>query len=178
MINFLLINLNCCRAAQALDSKTADDLNSDFILVSEQNQNCDHSWTQDLTRKSAIVNHSNHAVEKIGVPGQGFTWIMVANINVYSCYWTPRSDIAQFEDFAWRFESSIRSSGGEGLLCGDFNAHYTSLGCNKIYRKSEILADMTQALGMITCNHGSGATFRRGDRSSMIDVTFAPQRTA
>lgn len=131
MINFLQMNLNCCRAAQALVTKTADDLNSDFILVSEQNQNCDNSWTQDLTRKCAIVNHSNHAVEKIGLPGQGFAWIRAANINIYSCYLTPSSDIAQFEDFTMMLELSIRDAGGEVLLCGDFNAHHTLWGCSK-----------------------------------------------
>jgi len=47
MINFLQINLNCCKAAQALVTKTADDLNIDIILVSEQNQACDRSWMQD-----------------------------------------------------------------------------------------------------------------------------------
>jgi len=46
------------------------------------------------------------------------------------------------------------------------------------HRKDEILADMTQALGMITCNNGSEATFQRGNRSSVIDVTFATTRTA
>lgn len=178
MINFLQINLNCCRAAQALVSKTADDLNSDFILVSEQNQNCDDSWTEDLTRKSAIVAHSNHAVEKKGVPEQGFIWIRVAGIDVYSCYWPPSSDIGQFEDFTRRLESSIRGSVGEVLLCGDFNAHHTSWGCNSNDKKGEILADMIHSLGMITCNHGSEATFQRGNRSSIVDVTFATPCTA
>jgi len=58
MINFLQINLNCCKAAQALVTKTADDFNIDLILVSEQNQACDRSWMQDLSKKSAIANHS------------------------------------------------------------------------------------------------------------------------
>jgi len=178
MINFLQINLNCCKAAQALVTKTADDLNIDIILVSEQNQACDRSWMQDKSKKSAIINHSRVQIDELGKPDTGFTWCRLAGTKVYSCYWTPRPDIAAFTDFLRRLETSIRTSTGEVIVCGDFNAHHTLWGCNTNDKKGDLLADMIQTSGMVVCNKGTDATFQSGNRSSIVDVTFATQRTA
>ncbi|KAL4153928.1 hypothetical protein QTP88_001761 [Uroleucon formosanum] len=178
MINFLQINLNCCKAAQALVTKTADDLNIDIILVCEQNQACDRSWIQDQSKKSAIINHSRIQIDEIGKPDMGFTWCRLAGTKIYSCYWTPRPDIAAFTDLLRRLETSIRASTGEVIVCGDFNAHHTLWGCCTNDKKGDLLADMIQALGMVVCNKGTEATFQSGNRSSIVDVTFATQRTA
>ncbi|KAL4134772.1 hypothetical protein QTP88_006487 [Uroleucon formosanum] len=178
MIKFLQINLNCSKAAQALVSKTADDLNIDIILISEQNQACDKSWMQDQSKKSAIINHSRVHIEEIGKPDMGFVWCRLANTKIYSCYWTPRPDIAAFTDFLRRLETSIRSSSCEVIVCGDFNAHHTLWGCRTNDKKGDLLADMIQALGMVVCNKGTKATFQSGNRSSIVDVTFATQHTA
>jgi len=127
MINFLQINLNCCKAAQALVTKTADDLNIDFILVSEQNQTCYRSWIQDISKKSAIVNHSRMQIYEIGNPELGFTWIRLADTRIYSCYWTPKPDLATFTDFLWCLETNIRASRGE-VIYAVTSTHITPYG--------------------------------------------------
>jgi len=66
MINFLQINLNCCKAANALVTKIADDMYINFILISEQNQAFDCSWIQDVSKKAAIANHSRAHIDEIG----------------------------------------------------------------------------------------------------------------
>ncbi|KAL4104668.1 hypothetical protein QTP88_019950 [Uroleucon formosanum] len=166
------------KTAQALVTKTADDLNIDIILVCEQNQACDRSWIQDQSKKSAIINHSRIQIDEIGKPDMGFTWCRLAGTKIYSCYWTPRPDIAAFTDLLRRLETSIRASAGEVIVCGDFNAHHTLWGCCTNDKKGDLLADMIQALGMVVCNKGTEATFQSGNRSSIVDVTFATQRTA
>jgi hypothetical protein len=177
MTKFLQINVNRCRAAQALVTKTADDFDIDFIL-SEQNQSYDRSWFQEQLGNSAIVNHSNRDVDETGTPEQGFTWIKTPNIRLYSCYWTPRPDIVAFEDFIWRLEMSIYDEGCEEIVCGDFNAYHTLWGCRTNDRKGELLVDTIQLLGMFICNRGTEPTFQSGVWSSIVDLTFAIPRIA
>jgi len=133
---------------------------------------------QDISKKAAIVNHSGIQIDEVGTPETGFIWCRLADTKIYSCYWTPRPDILTYTDFLRRLEASIRSSRGEVIVCGDFNAHHTLWGCQTNDKKGDLLVDMIQALGMVVCNNGKEATFQSGNRSSIVDITFATQRAA
>lgn len=70
---------------------------------------------------------TNLAIDKIGcASNDGFIWVTVAGIRVYSCYWSPNSAKAEYEDFLERLEFSIRSSPTAVIITGDFNAKHSA----------------------------------------------------
>jgi len=56
MSTFLQINLNCCKAAQALMHQMAAEDAVDFVLTSEYHREEGPNWYADTTSKAAIVN--------------------------------------------------------------------------------------------------------------------------
>lgn len=62
------------------------------------------------------------SIDHIGPVDLGFRWIVVSGIRYYSCYWSPNSTAAEFEDFMDRLENSVRGTGCLVVVAGDFNA--------------------------------------------------------
>lgn len=175
MIKYLQINLNCCKAAQALLHQVAAEEAADFLLTSEPNRKEGANWYTDTLGKAAIVNTSNARLEKEGLGEAGFRWVEVHGLRLYSCYWSPNSTILEYTDFVTRLERSIKSDGTEILLTGDFNAKHTDWGCPRNDRRGDILMDMINTAGLVVCNKGNRSTFHKG---SIIDLTIATPRTA
>jgi len=63
MPKYLKINLNCCKAAQALLHLVAAEEDIDFILASEFNRVEGPNWYADTLDKAAIVNVSKTRLE-------------------------------------------------------------------------------------------------------------------
>ncbi|KAL4135885.1 hypothetical protein QTP88_007467 [Uroleucon formosanum] len=169
MANILQINLNCCKAAQALMLQMAAERSAHFILVSEPNRQDGPNWYLDDNYKAAIVNVKNTQLDYAGSSEPGFRYISAGGIRYYSCYWSPNSTLADFDDFLLRLERSIRSAQGNILLAGNFNAKHTDWGCPSNDQRGELLSDMVHTTGMATCNRGNSPTFRA---KSILDVTF------
>lgn len=122
MTRFLQINLNRCKVAQQLLLQTA--VNSDVIIISEQNTSIP-SWYNDNRGDCAIGLLNGEAPDEVGVPGQGYVWIRLRGIRIYSCYISPNIHITDFESFLSDLERSIRSGDGEIIIAGDFNAKHS-----------------------------------------------------
>ncbi|KAL4153093.1 hypothetical protein QTP88_000926 [Uroleucon formosanum] len=99
----------------------------------------------------------------------GFRYISAGGIRYYSCYWSPNSTLADFDDFLLRLERSIRSAQGNIPLAGDFNTKHTDWGCSSNDQRGELLSDMVHTTGLATCNRGNSPTFRA---KSILDVKF------
>lgn len=161
MISFLQINLNCCKAAQALALQQSAQDNIDIMVVSEPCPMRVPSWYYDATVKAAIASFGGLSVDVIGPCEPGFTWIQRGSLRVYSCYWSPRTDpnLERYRAFLMNVEQSIRSHDGESIICGDFNAHHTAWGSCDNNSRGDALMDIIQALGLIICNLGTTPHF-------------------
>ncbi|XP_060867251.1 uncharacterized protein LOC132951423 [Metopolophium dirhodum] len=180
MSTFLQINLNCCKAAQALALQQAAESNVDLLIVSEPCPTKVDAWYYDAHGKAAIACLRGLPVDIVGPTEPGFTWIQAGTLRIYSCYWSPRSDpnLAQYSAFLSNLEHSIRSHSGDSLICGDFNAHHSAWGSCSNNKKGDALMDLIQSLGLIICNTGTTPTFQRASGSSVIDITLASPRVA
>lgn len=174
-IKFIQINLNNCKAAQALLQQTVAEKSVDFALVSEMNRTEGPNWYADTNGKAAIVNLRNARLDNEGQSEPGFRWVTLYGMRIYSCYWSPNTTLQEFKDFTSRLETSIRSESTEVLLVGDFNAKHVDWGCPQNDRRGEVLSDLINAIGLVVCNIGNSITFNRG---SIIDLTIATPRTA
>lgn len=174
MISFLQVNVGVGRAAQDLAIATATKLNSDFLLLSEQNRSGTEidGWFPDSQNRSAIVVRGQIPINQFGPHESGFRWTEAPGLRVYSCYWSPNCSIAEFEYFILRLERSIRTSALPCVVAGDFNAKSRLWGSPTEDKRGVILADMMSALDLYACNSGDTPTFVRGQSESHIDVTF------
>jgi len=64
------------------------------------------------TRAKTLFVNNNVLIEVIGPPENGFRWLQIAGLRVYSVYWSPAFSVtlASFTDFLTRLELSIRTS--------------------------------------------------------------------
>lgn len=171
MVKLLQINLNCCKAAQALMYQKAAEYSADFIIISEPNRQDGPNWYLDLNKKAAIVNAKSAHITNLGLGESGFRWISITGMRIYSCYWSPNTSIADFMDFLHRLERSIRSTTEDILLAGK----HSDWGCPNNDKRGEALADLINAAGLVVCNKDKLCTFNKG---TIIDLTFATPRIA
>jgi len=173
-IKCIQINLNCCKAAQALLHQTASEKTAD-IFISEYKKKEGPNWYVDTTGKAAIVNVQKTRLDSEGLGEAGFRWVSANGIRMYSCYWSPNSTLQEYKDFVSRLEASIKSQSSEIHLTGDFNAKHVNWGCPQNDKRGEILAELIDATGLVICNRGNASTFKKG---TIIDLTIASPRTA
>lgn len=110
-------------------------------------------------------------VNQVGPNDNGFHWIEIPGLRVYSCYWTPNCSIAEFEDFVLRLEQSVRSSALPCVVAGDFKAKSRHWGSLREDRRGTILADMMSALDLYVCNSGA---LRRSYEGSRSRISISP----
>jgi len=175
MIKCIQINLNCCKAAQALLHQVAAEKSADFIFASEPNRNEGTNWHTDTAGKASIVDVKHIRLDNEGIGEAGFRWISAHGIRLYSCYWSPNSTFIDYLDFLNRLERSIRSERTEAIITGDFNAKHTDWGSPTSEKRGEALSDLISALGLVICNKGNSSTFHKG---SIIDLTIATPNIA
>lgn len=169
MTRFLKINLNRCKVAQQLLLQTAVD--SDVIIVTEPNTSLP-SWYVDNRGDCAIGLLNGVAPEEVGVLGQGYAWIRVKGIRIYSCFVSPNIHITDFEKYLSDLDRSIRSTDGEIIIARDFNAKHSDWDPEHNDRRGELLSSWLAALGLFVCNRGIVPTFQRGSSASIVDVTL------
>jgi len=106
MINFLQINIGANPVAQNLILQTAREMDVDVIITSEhcRNQGEDHGWFDDSSGRCTLFVSNNVSIEIIGPPENGFRWLQIDGLRVYSVYWPPASivTLTSFMDFLTR----------------------------------------------------------------------------
>jgi len=123
MIRFLQINVGVGRAAQDLALASATKWGADILIISEQNRNLPEAegWYSDSSGRSAVVIMGNLTVNGVGPVHQGFRWVELQGLRVYSFYWSPNSSINEYKDFLLQLERSFRTSSSPVVVVGDFN---------------------------------------------------------
>jgi len=180
MINIMQINVDGGRNAQDLLMATASERGADVLIVSEP-YCCgteDEGWFPDTSSRAAVfIANPKMRVREIGHrDNDGFRWVALDDIIIYSCYWSPNTDYTSFVDFLDRLEGSVRNAQGAVIVAGDFNAKSPVWGDHREDLKGQALADMMASMDMVACNKGDSPTFcqvyKGGISRSHIDITF------
>lgn len=160
MIAIIQANLGGGSGAQNLILQTAAERGTDVLIISEYYKygRMHQSWHCDQSRRVAIAPISNIPIDEIGTESDGFIWVTIGGVRVYSCYLSPNTSYSEYEDFIQRLEMSIRTSLVPVLVGGDFNAKHGLWSSPKNDRKGEALADMVEALNLVLCNSGTSLT--------------------
>lgn len=180
MIRILQINIGVCKAAQDLAIATANDLEVDVLIISEQHRNSgeDRGWYPDTSSRAAIATISNIPVDRVGPPSPGFRWLETNGYRIYSCYCSPNVSLNEFEAFLDGLETSIRGATCPVIVAGDLNAKSPEWGSPIEDRRGRILADLLASTGLSVCNQGNQPTFVRGTSKSHLDLTLVTQAAA
>ncbi|XP_077292753.1 uncharacterized protein LOC143915810 [Arctopsyche grandis] len=148
----------------------------DIVVVSEQWRNRTSSWYSDASATAAIyVPSTRHRVIGSSDPAvSGIVWVELAGLRIYSCYFSPNSDLPQFEDDLGRLEFDLRGvkRGTSIVVSGHFNAKSAIWGSSITDRRGILLSELATSLQLTPANVGNDLTFRRGAGGSVVDVTF------
>ena len=106
----------------------------------------------------------------------GFVWEEVADVRVYSCYFSPGNPFDVFETQILLLEESLREAIGRSLIGGDFNSKSPEWGEARLDRRGILVGEMVARNDLIVLNQGKEFTFRRGAGGSIIDLTIAMHR--
>lgn len=174
MTNFIQINLNRCREAQALLLETAYEKRSNILLISEPHTIPEApGWYGSQDAKSAI--YISESVDPINSGrGQEFVWVDLEDFRIYSCYFSPNRKIEEYKLFLDSLEDSIRAAPNitNLIVTGDFNAHARVWGSNENCHRGNLVLEFMGALNLITINDGVAPTWVRGQSQSFLDLTI------
>lgn len=169
MVNFLQINLNGNWVAEQLMHQTAEEQDTDILILSESFTKCGRAdrWCFSTDRKAAVaITQSSPLVRVRQGAGEGFAWATFRDMSVFSCYWRPGTSLQEFASFLGDLEGAIRVCDSSNLvIAGDFNAWNTVWGSRANNPRGCLLSDLAASLGLLLANSGSVPT-------SVIDVTF------
>jgi len=177
MINFLQVNLNGNWDAQQLLDQTVVQRNVDVLILSEPHSRGASGGRTCLSLdKKASVGTTPEAgfVHDDAGSGNGFAWMRLKDLTIFSCYWRPGTTLAEYETILGDLEDSIRAAGDSRIiLAGDFNAWNVEWGSRTNNPRGALLSDLAASLGLSLANTGDTPTFVRGEATSVIDVTFS-----
>ena len=104
---------------------------------------------------------------------EGFVWVEVAGVRVYSCYFSPGDPFDVFETQILLLEKSLREAIGRCLIGGDFNSESPEWGKARTDRRETLVGETVARNDLIVLNQGGEVTYRRGAGASIIDLTIA-----
>lgn len=167
------INLNHCEAAQDLLSQTTRELKADVAIICEQYRNPNTpTWVHDPIGSVAVWACGEKPFQdQPNTVNSGFVRVKVDGIHIYSCYAPPS---ASNEDFTAFLDRLVEDARGRNplIIAGDFNAWADEWGSKHTNRRGSILLEAFSSLQALLLNSGNTPTFRRGNASSIVDLTF------
>lgn len=100
---------------------------------------------------------------------EGFVWAKILDATYFSSYFSPNIETGIFHHDLDVLEDTIRSTQGEIIVGGDFNAKSQQWGMNWSETRGNPIADMVARCDLTVLN-----TFRlSGNRGTIIDISFA-----
>lgn len=177
-INFLQVNLGGGSAAQNLALQTALERSTDILVLSEFYKfgKAHERWHCDSSNRASIAILLNLPVDEFDTGNNGFVWVTIGDMRMYSCYWSPNTSNAEFDQYLKRLEANVRTSPVSVVIAGNFNAKHCEWSSPINNVKGEALADMVRALDLAICNHGRTPTREKDRSQSLIDVTMVSAR--
>ncbi|XP_077295465.1 uncharacterized protein LOC143917758 [Arctopsyche grandis] len=144
-------------------------------VVSEQWRNRTSSWHSDASATAAIyvLSTQHRVIGSSDPPVSGFVWVELAGLRIYSCNFSPNSDLPQFEDDLGRLEFGLRGVKIGTCIVVSGDAKSVSWGSSITDRRGILLSELAASLQLTPANVGNELTFRRGAGGSVVDVTFS-----
>ena len=105
-----------------------------------------------------------------------FTWVEVAGMRLYSCYFPPSDDIDEFTRSLDAVVASARTSRLPVMIGGDFNAWATEWGSAETNHRGCMLLEAIAMLELEIANSGKTPTYTKGGKTSIVDLTFVNPR--
>lgn len=176
MISILQINLDRSVAAHDLVDITVVDKKIDIVLISEPNKNhvVKGGWFMDKNRDSAIKVYNKKIKVYDAGSGEGFVWVAVGDLQIFSVYISPNVPLHRFINFLDGLKVAlINSKYNKVIVGGDMNAKSFSWGSTREDDRGTTLAEWSVEMRMEIVNRGDTPTFVRGEYSSLIDVTLS-----
>lgn len=172
-LKILQINLNHCQAAQDLLSQTVREDKIDVVLLSDQYRNLDGpSWKVDGTGLAAIWTCGKYPFqETMWKTEDCFVRAKINGIHFYSCYMPPSMSQEEFEGAIDRLVVDAKDRAPVAIT-GDFNAWAVEWGSKVTKKRGQALLEAFTVLNLTLLNDGKKPTFVRGEKSSVIDLTF------
>ncbi|XP_058127472.1 uncharacterized protein LOC131285781 [Anopheles ziemanni] len=174
------LNLNHCEVAQQVLWQTLVKENVDVALLSEPYQVPvdDLSWVVDKTGKAAILAGGRYPIQSVDCSEhEGFVVATVNSVVCCSVYAPPSWPVVKFEEFLDKLSIELVGRGSV-VVGGDFNAWSVEWGSKTTNQRGSSVAECFATLDLQLLNDGGASTFRRNDRSSIVDETFCSQRLA
>ena len=154
------------------------ELKIDVAILSEQYKNIEDScgWLTDISGKAAIwICGKLFIQETPQIQQQGFTWVKVQDLYIFSVYAPPSESQNESENMLVRLVRELQGR-QPAILAGDFNAWATEWGSRETNSRSIALLDALAFLNVALLNTGTTPTFETTDgRMSIIDLTFATE---
>jgi len=175
MVGIIQISLNRCRHAHDLLQNKLAETGAGVVIMSEPNKNIVQGQNDYYCEERGVaaiqVTGGEVSVRSWGrVPRS--VYVELHDAVIYSCYVSPRVGLEEFSQILGAMDGQIRWWKKPVLVRGDFNAKARLWGSGTSDRKGEILMEFIFSVGMAVGNEGNTPTFRRGTRTSVVDVTL------
>ena len=144
-------------------------LGANFVPFAKPNPSAVIAVNKALTKSTLLMDNLSN----------GFTSTVIVNTDNSTIYLTciylnPSSPPQVFESELNFLDSLLSSlSGKKHLLAGDFNAWNKAWGSKKNNKRGTMLHELFASHNYAIMNQGKRPTFRRGNSSSIIDLTLA-----
>ncbi|CAL1671952.1 unnamed protein product [Lasius platythorax] len=101
----------------------------------------------------------------------GFVRAKLGNIHFYSCYAPPSLTFDEFTDFLDRLVKDAKEH-FPVAIAGDFNVWAVDWGSKETNPRGRALLEAMSCLDVVLLNSGVKPTYTRGEKSSIVDLTF------
>lgn len=170
------INLNRCRVAHdLLDAKILKG-ELDIVLGQEPNLNLLRHCVGDKNGDCFITVDDRIKVVNV-IKGSGYVMVKLNDFRLSSCYFSPNNSIEHFKKLLTNMERNIRTSPKGIIIGGDLNAKTQLIGSGECNQRGELFGEWLCSNNLIVVNRGTGPTFIKENRSSLIDFTCASPTT-
>ncbi|XP_070067076.1 uncharacterized protein [Drosophila virilis] len=165
------LNLNHCKAAQALLTQSIRERNTDVAIICEPYKPIAGSgWVASKCGKAAIWSLKS-PVQEVRAANDGFLRAKINGITVYSCYAPPSRELRQFQTMQEEISEYARDR-APLVIAGDFNAWAVEWGSKETIARGTILLEECAALDLGLANDGQELTYCKAGRGSIIDPTL------
>ena len=117
------------------------------------------------------------SVGDVQEPDEGFVWVEVARVRVYSCYFYPNDPFEVSENQILLLDESLIEAVVRTLIGGDFNSKSPEW-CESHLDRRILGGEMVNRNDPTILNQGREFTFRRGAGGLIIDLTIAAPHLA
>lgn len=176
-IKVLQVNLGRGRTAHDMVYTTAREKDIDIVLISEPNIKISLSQNYILDNKQNVamyIRNKNVGIHGFSV-GDGYICLRWEKWCMYACYCSPNIPIEDFKTYIDDLANSVRETGLEAVIAGDFNSKSPMWGSPTTDARGEYLMEWAAEVGLNSLNMGGTPTFVRGKTESFIDITWATE---